>query len=105
MKKLSVFCVALILSSILFVAFTFVKAGGIIGRVSPPDAVAGVSLVAGSDTVKVQVSQGAFSFTNLKEGVYTVLVKANAPYKDLTIENVAVKDSTTTDVGEIKIQQ
>jgi len=105
MKKLSVFCVALILSSILFVAFTFVKAGGIVGRVSPQDAVAGVSLVAGSDTVKVQVNQGAFSFTNLKEGVYTVMVKANAPYKDAILENVAVKDSTTTDLGELKLLQ
>lgn len=105
MKKLSVFCVALILSSILFVAFTFVRAGGIVGRVSPQDAVTSVSLVTGSDTVKVQINQGAFSFTNLKEGVYTILVKANPPYKDSIIENVAVKDSTTTDLGEIKIQQ
>lgn len=105
MKKLSVFCVALILSSILFVAFTFVKLGGIVGRVSSPDAVAKVSLIAGADTVNVQVSQGAFSFTNLKEGVYTVWIKANAPYKDSVIENVAVKDSTTTDLGEVKLKQ
>lgn len=105
MKKLSVFLVALIVSSVFFIAFTSLKVGGIIGRITPTDAAAGVSLVAGTDTLKVQISQGAFAFTNLKEGVYTVWIKANAPYKDALIENVAVKDSATTDLGEIKLQQ
>ncbi|WP_029282092.1 hypothetical protein [Pedobacter sp. R20-19] len=105
MKKLSVFCVALILSSILFVAFTFVKLGGIVGRVGPVDAVTGVSLIAGRDTTSVTVNQGSFSFTQLKEGVYTIVIKANAPYKDAVIENVAVKDSTTTDLGEVRLKQ
>ncbi|GGE56060.1 hypothetical protein EV200_10365 [Pedobacter psychrotolerans] len=105
MKKLSVFCVALILSSILFVAFTFVKLGGIVGRVGPADAATGVSLIAGQDTMSVPVNQGSFSFTKLKEGVYTLVIKANAPYKDAVIENVAVKDSTTTDLGEVRLKQ
>ncbi|MCX2431845.1 MULTISPECIES: carboxypeptidase-like regulatory domain-containing protein [unclassified Pedobacter] len=105
MKKLSVFCVALILSSILFVAFTFVKLGGIVGRVSHADAVSGISLIAGQDTMTVTVNQGSFSFTNLKEGVYTLVIKANAPYKDAIIENVAVKDSATTDLGEVVLKQ
>jgi len=105
MKKLSVFFILLIVSSVFFIAFTYVKVGGIIGRITPTDAAASVSLVAGTDTLKVQVSQGAFAFTNLKEGVYTVWIKANAPYKDALIENVAVKDSATTDLGEIKLQQ
>jgi len=51
------------------------------------------------------LSQGVFAFSNLKEGVYTVWIKANAPYKDAIIEKVAVKDSATTDLGEIKLQQ
>ncbi|NTE05498.1 carboxypeptidase regulatory-like domain-containing protein [Agrobacterium tumefaciens] len=105
MKKLSVFCVALILSSILFVAFTFVKLGGIVGRIGPGDAAISVSLIAGQDTTSVPVNQGSFSFTKLKEGVYTLVIKANAPYKDAVIENVAVKDSTTTDMGEVRLKQ
>ncbi|WP_316797393.1 carboxypeptidase regulatory-like domain-containing protein [Pedobacter agri] len=105
MKKLGVFLTALMLSTVFFLAFSFIKVGGIVGRVSPADAVADVSLVAGTDTLKAQISQGAFTFTNLKEGVYTILIKANAPYKDTLIEKVAVKDSATTDLGEIKLQQ
>ena len=105
MKKLSVFCVALILSSILFVAFTFVKLGGIVGRIGPSDAAISVSLITGQDTTSVPVNQGSFSFSKLKEGVYTLVIKANAPYKDAVIENVAVKDSTTTDMGEVRLKQ
>ncbi|RZK16268.1 MAG: carboxypeptidase regulatory-like domain-containing protein, partial [Flavobacterium sp.] len=36
---------------------------------------------------------------------YTVWVKAVAPYKDTSIENVAVTDTSTTNVGEIKLLQ
>ncbi|RZK37972.1 MAG: carboxypeptidase regulatory-like domain-containing protein [Pedobacter sp.] len=105
MKKLGVFLTAIMVSTIFIVAFSYIKVGGIVGRVVPNDALAGVSLVSGTDTLTAQVSQGAFTFTNLKEGVYTIWIKANAPYKDTLIEKVAVKDSATTDLGEIKLQQ
>ena len=65
-----------------------------------------LSMVIRSVTVIcADLNQGSFTFINLKEGVYKVWIKANAPYKDATIENVAVKDSSTTDLGEIKLQQ
>ncbi|WP_316802525.1 carboxypeptidase regulatory-like domain-containing protein [Pedobacter nototheniae] len=106
MKKLGIFLFALIVSSVCFIAFTGIKLGGITGRVNPANAVISVSLAAaGADTLKAQVNDGAFTFTNLKQGVYTVWIKANAPYKDTVIDNIAVKDSATTDLGEIKLQQ
>ncbi|MCX2573846.1 carboxypeptidase regulatory-like domain-containing protein [Pedobacter sandarakinus] len=105
MKKLGLYIIMLVCSSALFVAFTQVRVGGIIGRVAPSDAIVSVSLAGNADTVKAELSQGAFTFTNLKEGVYTLWIKANAPYKDTMIEKVAVKDSATTDLGEIKLQQ
>ncbi|MCZ4243308.1 carboxypeptidase regulatory-like domain-containing protein [Pedobacter punctiformis] len=106
MKKLSIFLFALILSSLCFIAFTSIKLGGITGRVSPASAVVSVSLIStGTDTLKAQVNDGAFTFSNLKQGVYTVWIKAGTPYKDTVIDNVAVKDSSTTDLGEIKLQQ
>jgi len=105
MKKIGVFLVALLVSTVFFFAFTKTKVGGIVGRITPTDAIANVSLVNASDTIKVTVTQGAFTFTNLKEGVYTVWIRANAPYKDALIEKVAVKDSATTDLGEIKLLQ
>jgi hypothetical protein len=105
MKKLCVVLSLLIVFALGAIAFTNIKLGGIIGKISPADAASSVSLVAATDTLKAQISQGVFTFTNLKEGVYTVVVKANAPYKDAVIEKVAVKDSATTDLGEIKLQQ
>jgi len=105
MKKLYVALSLLIISALGSIAFTNIKTGGIIGKITPVDAASTVSLVAAKDTLSAQINQGVFTFTNLKEGVYTVVIKANAPYKDTTVERVAVKDSATTDLGEIKLQQ
>lgn len=105
MKKLGMILSLLIIVALGSIAFKSIRLGGIMGRITPVDAGASVSLVSGTDTLKAQISQGAFTFTNLKQGVYSVWIRANAPYKDTLIENVAVKDSATTDLGEIKLQQ
>jgi len=105
MKKLCVALSLLIIPALGSIAFTNIKTGGIIGKITPVDAASTVSLVAAKDTLSAQINQGVFTFTNLKEGVYAVVIKANAPYKDTTVERVAVKDSATTDLGEIKLQQ
>ncbi|TCD12837.1 carboxypeptidase regulatory-like domain-containing protein [Pedobacter frigidisoli] len=105
MKRICVILSLLIVFGLGSIAFTNAKLGGIMGRITPADASSSVSLVAGTDTLKAEIVQGAFTFTNLKEGVYTVFIKANAPYKDAVIEKVAVKDSATTDLGEVKLAQ
>ncbi|WP_443945057.1 carboxypeptidase regulatory-like domain-containing protein [Pedobacter sp. AW1-32] len=86
-------------------AFKNIKLGRIIGKVSPIEAVNGISIIAGTDTISAETAQGSFSFNNLKQGVYKVLIKTNPPYKETVIENVAVKDSSTTDLGIITLQQ
>ncbi|RZL39107.1 MAG: carboxypeptidase regulatory-like domain-containing protein [Pedobacter sp.] len=86
-------------------AFGSIKEGGIQGKVSPAEGAKEVVAVAGTDTLRSQISNGAFVFSNVKKGTYTVWVKANAPYKDAAVENVAVTDSATTDIGEIKLLQ
>lgn len=105
MKKLCTALALIIVFTLGAIAFTNTKLGGIIGKITPVDAASSVSLVAATDTLKAEISQGVFTFTNLKQGVYTVVIKGNAPYKDAVIEKVAVKDSATTDLGEIKLQQ
>ena len=86
-------------------AFNAVKEGGIQGKVSPAEGAKEVVAIAGTDTLRSQISNGSFVFSNVKKGTYTIWVKAKAPYKDASVENVAVADSATTDVGEIKLQQ
>lgn len=105
MKKICVVLSLIIVFALGAISFTNIKLGGIIGKISPVDAASSVTLVAATDTLKAEINQGVFTFTNLKQGVYNVVIKANAPYKDAVIEKVAVKDSATTDLGEIKLQQ
>jgi hypothetical protein len=105
MKKLRAILTLLTVLALGSIAFTHIKSGGIIGKITPGDGASTVLLVAAKDTLNTQINQGTFTFTNLKEGVYTVVVKGNAPYNDAVIEKVAVKDSATTDLGEIKLQQ
>lgn len=105
MKKINLKILAIVVLSIALFAFSHIKVGGICGKVTPADAAKEVFAVAGADTLKSQLNNGEFVFSNVKRGTYTVWVKANAPYKDTSIENVAVTDSATTDIGEIKLQQ
>ena len=105
MKKSNLIIAILFIIAIGSFAFTNVKLGGITGKITPADGVSAVALVAGTDTLRAELNKGTFTFINLKEGVYKIWIKGNAPYKDAAIENVAVKDSSTTDLGEIKLQQ
>ena len=105
MKKLSFNFLAATASALILFAFTMVKNGGIKGNVSPVDGAVEVLAVSGTDTLRSALNSGNFTFTEVKPGTYTVLVKAKAPYKDFSIENVAVIDSAVTDVGEIKLLQ
>jgi hypothetical protein len=102
MKKLS----SLLATGLLLMvfAFTFIKEGGIQGKVSPADAALQVLAVSGTDTLKAEINNGSFVFKGVKPATYTIWVKAKAPYKDTSVEHVAVVDSATTDVGELKLQ-
>ena len=105
MKKASLNFLAVAALSIGLFAFGSIKEGGIQGKVTPAEGVKEVVAVAGTDTLRSQISNGAFVFTSVKKGTYTIWIKANAPYKDASVENVAVTDSATTDIGEVKLLQ
>jgi len=105
MKKASLNFLAVAGLSIGLFAFGSIKEGGIQGKVTPSEGAKEVVAVAGTDTLRSQISNGTFVFSNVKKGTYTVWIKANAPYKDAAVENVAVTDSATTDIGEIKLLQ
>jgi hypothetical protein len=105
MKKLSLNFLTAAGLSLGLLAFTSVREGGIRGTVSPAEGATQVVAIAGTDTIKADVNTGSFTLSNVKKGTYTVWVKAKAPYKDTSVENVAVVDSAVTDIGEIKLQQ
>ncbi|WP_342329821.1 carboxypeptidase-like regulatory domain-containing protein [Pedobacter sp. FW305-3-2-15-E-R2A2] len=105
MKKASLNFIAVLGLSLGLLAFTSIREGGIQGKVTPAEGASQVLAVVGTDTLRAAITNGSFVFSKVKPGTYTVLVKANAPYKDTSVENVAVTDSATTDVGEIKLLQ
>lgn len=105
MKKASLNFLAVAALSIGLFAFGSIKEGGIQGKVTPAEGAKEVIAIAGTDTLRSQINDGVFVFSKLKKGTYTLWIKANAPYKDASVENVAVADSATTDVGEVKLLQ
>lgn len=84
-------------------AFTVIKTGNIQGKVAPAESVAEVQVILGVDTLRTLPVNGSFSFKNVKTGTYTLRVKAKAPYQDVTVKDVAVIDSVTTDVGLVNL--
>ncbi|MES2457171.1 MAG: carboxypeptidase regulatory-like domain-containing protein [Bacteroidota bacterium] len=104
MKKLSLNFLAAAGLSLGLLGFTSMREGGIKGTVSPVEGATQIVAIAGTDTLKAEIVSGSFSLSNVKKGTYTIWVKAKAPYKDTSVENVAVIDSAITDVGEIKLQ-
>lgn len=86
-------------------AFTAIQTGSIKGTLTPANSVNEVWAVSGTDTLKATPDSTSFTITEAKAGSYTIVVDAKDPYKDVTMENVAVKDGEATDLGEIKLEQ
>ncbi len=103
MKKCSkiIFCVVVI--AFVSFGFTKIKMGAVMGKFAPNASITAVYLVKGTDTLAKNIGSQPFLFENLKEGVYAVFIKGNNNYRDSLIKNVAVKDSSTTDIGSIKL--
>ncbi|MFN4313062.1 MAG: carboxypeptidase regulatory-like domain-containing protein [Chitinophagaceae bacterium] len=84
--------------------FSFTKMQtGITGKVVPADGVEMVWAINGSDSAKTELTGGSFTLP-VKPGTYKVIVDAKDPYKDVTMDNVVVKDGAATDLGEIALQ-
>ena len=102
MKKIAY--TSIIILSVLF-AFKAANSGAMQGKISPPEGIAEILIIAGTDTLKVPNQRGNFIAKGLKPNTYTVLIKAVPPYQDYILQEVAVIDSVTTDIGQIKLLQ
>ncbi|MBO9564933.1 MAG: carboxypeptidase regulatory-like domain-containing protein [Niastella sp.] len=100
-KTLSLFFIT---SAALF-SFTLRPGSGIKGTVAPAESAGTVYAISGTDTLKVEVAQGAFLFSDIKPGTYKVTVEAKAPYKNFSKEDIAVKDGEVVDLGAITLAQ
>ena len=76
----------------------------ITGRVSPAEGAESIWAISSTDSIKVGIASGNFS-AQVKPGTFKILVDAKAPYKDVLLDNLEVKENQVFDVGEIILQQ
>lgn len=105
MKKSNLGVLAAAGISFSLMAFSALQTGSIKGTLTPANSVNEVWAVSGTDTLKATPDSTSFTIGDVKAGTYTIVVDAKDPYKDATMENVAVKDGEATDLGEIKLEQ
>jgi hypothetical protein len=85
-------------------AFNAATQASITGKVTPADGAQMVWAISGMDSTKSEINSGAFTLA-VKPGTYKVIVDAKDPYKDVSLENLEVKDGQPLDVGEIVLQK
>ncbi len=87
-------------------SFTALEGGSIKGSLNPANSAIRVWALNATDTFRTTVGQGsAFEISNVKAGVYKIIVEATPPFKNTAKDSVTVTDGNTTDIGEIKVNQ
>jgi len=85
--------------------FSFtVSQTAITGKVTPVDGAETVWAIGTTDSTKGAISAGTFTL-DVKPGTYKVVIDAKDPYKDVTLENLEVKQDQPLNVGEIVLQK
>jgi hypothetical protein len=102
MKKSGLSFMAMAALAVSLVAFKIDGTGGVKGMVVPAEAATQAWAIAGTDTVKVPVTAGAFEFKDLKVGSYRVIIDAVEPLKDVQFD-IAVQENKVVNVGNINI--
>lgn len=86
-------------------AFINFEGGSIKGRVIPSDGASQVWAMSSTDTLKAQISQGAFEITDAKAGTYRLMIDANEPFKDVVRDGIIVSEGGVIDLGEIQLEK
>jgi hypothetical protein len=105
MKKTRVALMGLVVATAGMLSFNNLQKVGIKGKVTPAESATKVWAISSTDTLKATITEGAFQFNDVKEGVYRIIVEAKPPYKHSAKDSVVVSGAETTDVGEIALQQ
>ena len=87
-------------------SFTVFEGGSIKGTLNPANSAVRVWALNATDTFRTTVGQGSgFEITNVKAGVYRLIIESTPPFKNTAKDSVTVTDGSATDVGEIKVNQ
>ena len=104
MKKRILTCGILATSIAGLLAFNYLPQTSITGKVVPGDGAETVWAISATDSTKASINSGSFTL-EVKPGTYKVIVDAKDPYKDVSLENLEVKQDQPLNVGEIVLQK
>ena len=82
MKNVKLAIAALVISASSFMAFNISQTASIKGKISPAQSSEKAWAVSSSDTLQTPISNGEFTFSNVKAGTYQIIIEAKAPYKN-----------------------
>jgi hypothetical protein len=78
---------------------------GINGIVDPVEGARKIWAINGNDSVSTLPQAGGKFAMDVKPGSYTVIIRAAAPFKDVSLANVLVYENQSTDVGVITLRE
>lgn len=106
MKKGQSLYILLLLMAVLFFSFRGQDTkGSVRGRIVPYNAALNVWIVSDTDTARTTIQSGTFLIKGLKAGKYRIIVEGLKPYKITTKPEVIINGGSTTDVGDIILDQ
>ncbi len=106
MKKKHALCIWPLLITVIFFSFRDQNTkGSVRGRVVPYNAALNVWIVSDTDTARTTILSGAFFIKGLKAGKYRIIVEGRKPYRITTKTEVMINGGSTTDVGDIILDQ
>lgn len=76
----------------------------ITGKISPAEAADVICVIDAKDTLKTAIVWGNFSLP-VKPGTYKLFVNAKAPYKNVSLGNLEIKQNQALNVGELILQK
>jgi hypothetical protein len=76
----------------------------ITGKISPAEAAEVAWVMNAKDTLKTAIMWGSFSL-QVKPGKYKLVINTKAPYKNVSLGNLEVKENHILDVGELILQK
>jgi hypothetical protein len=105
MKKTRIALLSLSIAAAGMFSFNNLQKASIKGKVTPAEGAKQAWALSAKDTLKTTITDGSFQFNSAEEGVYRIIIEANAPYKNTAKDSVVVTGTQPTDVGEITLRQ
>ena len=86
-------------------AFALRQTASIKATIIPASATGQAYAVSGADTANASFSNGVLSMLNIKAGTYRIIIRGDAPFREVVKENVTVQEGSIEDLGEIRIEK